>query len=91
MTIKQIGAAVRKARGNPRSTEIHHQGVDPLVVALRTEQVRQGLSNYRLGLMSGLSPQKLGQMWKGSAPTLPSVRKVLDALRQGNASFTPQL
>jgi|688.fasta_scaffold147619_6 hypothetical protein len=79
----------KKRPGLPPSTEIFTEGVDPLVVQLRKEQVRQGLSNYRLGLMCGLSPQKLGQMWKGTAPTLHSVRKVLEALRKGNPKFTP--
>jgi hypothetical protein len=60
-------------------------------VQLRTEQVRQGLSDYALGLATGLSPQKLGTMWRGTVPTLTTLRKVLEALRKGSPAFDPKL
>ena len=77
----------RKTRGAPPSTTIHTEGVDPLVVALRTEQVRQRLSDYALGLATGISPARLGKIWKGTVPSLSAVRKVADVLKKGNPKF----
>lgn len=76
-----------KRPGLPPSTTIYTEGVDPIVVKLRTEQVRQRLSDYALGQLSGVHPSRLGQMWKGAMPSLKAVRAVLDALRKGNPKF----
>lgn len=80
----------RKTRGAPASTTIYTEGVDPLVVQLRTEQVRQGLSDYALGLATGLGPARLGKMWKGATPSLDAVRKVAKALQKANPAFKIQ-
>ncbi len=80
-------AMERKTRGAPANTTIYTEGVDPLVVQLRTEQVRQGLSDYALGLATGLSPARLGKMWKGAGPSLDAVRKVTTALQKRNPDF----
>lgn len=77
-----------KTRGAVRSTVIYTEGVDPLVVKLRTEQVRQGLSDYALGLATGLSPSRLGKMWRGAAPSLPVLRTIEAALRANAPDFT---
>ena len=80
----------RKTRGAPANTTVYTEGVDPLVVQLRTEQVRQGLSDYALGLATKLSPARLGKMWKGATPSLDAVRKVTKALQVRNPSFKLQ-
>jgi hypothetical protein len=77
----------RKTRGVPAGTKIYTQGVDPFVVQLRTEQVRQGLSDYALGLATGITPARLGKMWKGTKPTLEALRKIQEHLVQGNPKF----
>ena len=81
-------AAKPKPPGLPRNTTIYTDGVDPVVVALRTEQVRQGLSDYALGLATGIGPQKLGKLWRGTAPSLPVLRRIYTALRERNSKFT---
>jgi len=79
-----------------RSTKILTRGIDPLVVQLRTEQVRQGLSDYALAKLltedtgSKVAPSTLGKLWKGKAsPNLTRVRSILTALRRpdGNPGF----
>lgn len=77
----------RKTRGAPASTTIHTEGIDPIIVQLRTEQVRQKLSDYALGQLTGISPARLGKVWRGGGTSLPNVRRVLDALKRGNPRF----
>lgn len=81
-------------RAKKRSTKILTRGIDPIVVKLRTEQVRQGMSDYRLAIElskqtgSTVDPSTLGKLWKGKAnPNLDRVREVLNALRVGNPEF----
>lgn len=80
--------APKRNPGAPASTTIWREGVDPLIIQLRTEQVRQGLSDYRLGQLTGLAPARLGKVWRGTMPSLIVVRRIIEALRQGNPSFT---
>lgn len=81
-------AAKPNRPGLPRNTTIYTEGVDPLVVALRTEQVRQGLSDYALAKLAGTQPQKLGNTWRGTAPSLPFVRRIAQVLKDRNPAFT---
>lgn len=78
---------IRKTRGAPRNTTIYTEGVDPLVVQLRTEQVRQGLSDYALAQITGLTPVRLAGMWRGRGPTLKALRTIEAALRHTNPAF----
>lgn len=75
-------------RGRQPSTTIYTDGVDPIIVKLRTEQVKQGLSDYALGLATGIGPSKLGKTWKGTGATLKTIRAILDHLRVKNPKFT---
>lgn len=87
-TILRPMVTEHRTRGAQPDRSIHTEGVDPLLVKLRTEQVRQGLSNYALSLQCGVSPQRLGSMWKGgTAPGLKAVRAIITALRKGNPAF----
>lgn len=77
-----------------RSTKIWTKGVDPLVVKLRTEQVRQGVSDYRIGKAIGMEPSSIGSMWKGKrgSPSLSTLRPIVEFLRRpesegGNPGF----
>jgi transcriptional regulator with XRE-family HTH domain len=69
------------------------RGIDPLVVKLRTEQVRQGLNNAQLGDLMGIQGQSLERVWTGTShPTTRLMRKILKALRRpesegGNPDF----
>ena len=72
-----------------RNTTITTKGVDPLVVSLRREQVRQGISNYALikamGYKHGMS---LAPMWTGKvSPTVSTLRRVEAILQRANPSF----
>lgn len=78
-----------------RSTKILTRGIDPIVVKLRTEQVRLGLSSYALAKdvseVSGkmVTAGTLGTLWSGRAnPNLDRVRDILTALRKYNPDFT---
>lgn len=76
------------SRGTPADVTIYTDGVDPMIVKLRTEQVRQGLSNYALSIATGIGPDRLGKLWKGeSEPNFKVVRKIIDALRARNPKF----
>lgn len=77
----------KRTTGPKPNTEIYTEGVDPLIVQLRTEQVRQGLSDYALGLATGLSPDRLGKVWRGQMPSMKVVRRVITHLRKGNPAF----
>lgn len=73
-----------------RNTTITTKGVDPLVVSLRREQVRQGMSNYALikamGYKHGMS---LALMWTGKvSPTVGTLRRIEAILQRGNPSFS---
>jgi hypothetical protein len=82
-----------------RSTKILSRGIDPIVVKLRTEQVRQELSDYALSALiskssdSTVTASTLGKIWKGKAsPGLVRIRSILAALRRpkeqgGNPGF----
>lgn len=76
-----------KTRGIPPNRTIYTEGVDPIVVQLRTEQVAQELSDYALGLATGIGPSVLGKLWRGTAPTLAVLRKIEAHLRIANPSF----
>ncbi|WKZ67159.1 MAG: hypothetical protein QY325_04335 [Flavobacteriales bacterium] len=81
-------STAKRTPGAPAGSTIWREGVDPIIIQLRTEQVRQGLSDFRLGQRTGLSPSRLGRVWRGSMPSLAVVRRILTALREANPTYT---
>lgn len=76
-----------RTRGTAPNRTVYTEGVDPIVVQLRQEQVRQGLSDYALSLRCKVSPQRLGQLWRGRTTTLRTLRTIIATLREGNPAF----
>lgn len=75
--------------GLPPSTTIWTEGVDPMVLCARKEQVRQQLSDYKLSqLCEGIpTPAGLGQIWRGRSVRLPDLRRIEAGLQVGNPKF----
>lgn len=75
-----------------RSTKKASKDADPIIRALRNEQVRQGMSDYRLGMELGISPSYLHKLWKGDySPKVETVRKIHDVLKRGNPELSVTL
>lgn len=73
-----------------RSTKKAARTADPVVRALREEQLRQQISDYALSkeLMGVPNSQAISRLWAGdNVPKLDTIRKVLKVLQRANPEF----
>lgn len=65
------------------------KNADPMIKAIRNEQIRQGISDYKLGPELGISSSSLVRIWNATnMPGVPMIRRIVEVLRKENPNFT---